>query len=51
MRVCQAKVDAEEDCDATLIKELLNEEFAALGEAEFPPASEASTFTLPLAFD
>ena len=44
----QRPLDDDEVPDDVSTRELIA---AALGEAEFPPASEASTFTLPLAFD
>ena len=44
----QRPLDDDEVPDDVSTRELIA---AALSEAEFPPASEASTFTLPLAFD
>ena len=44
----QRPLDEDEVPDDVSTRELIA---AALSEAEFPPASEASTFTLPLAFD
>ena len=44
----QRPLDDDEVSDDVSTRELIA---AALGEAEFPPASSDTTFTLPLAFD